>query len=47
MSFLENFARFFRHLFVFDYFMLCKNGVLKTPTKFRAKFMLTTAFGIS
>ena len=38
---------FLEHLFVFDYRMLSKNGVLKNPTKFRAKFMWTTAFGIS
>ena len=38
---------FLEHLFVFDYRMLCKKGVLKNATKFRAKFMWTTAFGIS
>ena len=38
---------FLEHLFVFDYRMLCKKGVLKNPTKFRAKFMWITAFGIS
>ena len=38
---------FLEHLFAFDYRMLCKNGVLKNSTKFRAKFMWTTAFGIS
>ena len=38
---------FLEHLFVFDYRMLCKKGVLKNPTKFRAKFMWKTASGIS
>ena len=38
---------FLEHLFVFDYRMLCKKGVLKNATKFREKFMWTTAFGIS
>ena len=38
---------FLEHLFAFYYRMLCKNGVLKNSTKFRAKFMWTTAFGIS
>ena len=27
--------------------MVYKNDVLKNPTKFRAKFMWTTAFGVS
>ena len=37
---------FLEHLFVFDNRMLCKKGVLKNPTKFRAKVMWTTVFGI-
>ena len=38
---------FLEHLFVFDYRMLCEKGILKNPTKFRAKVMWTTGFGIS
>ena len=45
--FSRTLRNFVEHLFVFDYGMLCKKGVLKNPTKFRAKFMWTTAFGIS
>ena len=48
MYFLENFARFFRtpilYLIIVFY---AKEGVLKNPAKFTAKFMWTAASGIS